>query len=268
MTQTAQDSLRGDVIGLIPAGGQATRIAPLPCSKELFPIGFRPTATGDLRPKVVAHYLLDKMRIAGIKKAYLVLRPGKWDIPGYFGDGSLVGMNLAYLTLGLTYGVPFTVDQAYPFVVGRTIAFGFPDILFNGDDGFISVLARHGVDNSDITLGLFPANDSFSRQDRVDVDGDGHVRAIVISPESDLRHSWAIAVWGPNFTQFLHHYVVEKKATVGEGVELSAGHAFQAAIEGGLRVSGVVVGDRPYLDIGTPDGLREAISLIGERQAG
>ena len=35
-----------DVVGLIPASGQATRIAPLPCSKELFPIGFRTAQDG------------------------------------------------------------------------------------------------------------------------------------------------------------------------------------------------------------------------------
>ncbi|MEO1560926.1 MAG: dTDP-glucose pyrophosphorylase, partial [Cyanobacteria bacterium J06632_19] len=29
------------VIGLIPAGGKATRISPLPLSKELYPVGFR-----------------------------------------------------------------------------------------------------------------------------------------------------------------------------------------------------------------------------------
>ena len=42
------------VVGLLPAGGQGTRIGPLPCSKELFPIGFRSHEEGqDLRPKVV-----------------------------------------------------------------------------------------------------------------------------------------------------------------------------------------------------------------------
>ena len=32
-----------DLIGLIPAAGKATRIAPLPGSKELFPVGFTET---------------------------------------------------------------------------------------------------------------------------------------------------------------------------------------------------------------------------------
>ena len=86
---------------------------------------------GDLgsRPKVVCHYLLEKMRLAGITKAYIVLKEGKWDIPSYFRDGSLVDMQLAYLLLGLPFGTPYTIDQAYSFVRHSTVAFGFPDIV-------------------------------------------------------------------------------------------------------------------------------------------
>lgn len=74
-----------EVLGLIPAGGQATRIAPLPCSKELYPIGFRPVGEDcNLRPKVVCHYLLEKMRLAGVTKAYIVVGEGKWGQLSYF----------------------------------------------------------------------------------------------------------------------------------------------------------------------------------------
>ncbi len=60
-----------DVIGLLPAGGTSSRIAPLPCSKELYPIGFRLSdKERTSRPKVVCHYLLEKMQFAGITKAY------------------------------------------------------------------------------------------------------------------------------------------------------------------------------------------------------
>src|SRR5262245_1136547 len=111
-------------------------MSPLPCSKEVYPVGFRPTQDGSSRPKVVAHYLLEKMRAAGINRAYFVLRPGKWDIPGYFGDGSILDMHVGYLILGLPFGVPFTLDQAYPFLEAATVAFGFPDILFDSDNPF------------------------------------------------------------------------------------------------------------------------------------
>ena len=77
------------VVGLLPAGGQGTRIGPLPCSKELFPIGFRSNEEGqDLRPKVVSHYLLEKMRLAGIRRSILffvrgsgIFRPTSVTVP-------------------------------------------------------------------------------------------------------------------------------------------------------------------------------------------
>ena len=89
-TQRRDEAVQLEVIGLIPAGGQASRISPLPCSKELYPIGFR-HVDGDhsLRPKVTCHYLLERMRSAGITKAYIVLREGKWDIPAYLRDGAM-----------------------------------------------------------------------------------------------------------------------------------------------------------------------------------
>ncbi len=121
--------LKKEVMGLIPAAGRATRIAQLPCSKEVYPVGFETGGEGNTPvPKVVCHYLLEKMRLAGVTRAFIVLREGKWDIPAYLSDGTLCDMDLAYLLLGLPYGVPYTVDQAYNFVKEAVIAFGFPDI--------------------------------------------------------------------------------------------------------------------------------------------
>lgn len=262
MSRLPLEVFSGDeVVGLIPAGGMATRIGPLPCSKELFPIGFRFAGQENApRPKVVSHYLLEKMRYAGISRAYFVLRPGKWDIPAYFGDGSMLDMNLAYLMLGVPYGVPFTLDQAYPFVRRATVAFGFPDILFESDEGFTKLLTRQLATHADVTLGLFPANDSYSQEDRVEVNSDYQVRKIFLRPlESQLRYSWAIAVWSPNFTQFLHQYVGEKKLTAAQDSELSVGHALQAAIQAGLRVESLILNEKPYLDIGTPKNLLRAL---------
>lgn len=82
-----------EVVGLIPAGGQATRLSPLPLSKELYPIGFQSISKdGGMRPKVVCQYLLERMKFAGITKAFIILRSGKWDIPAYLGDGFRLGI--------------------------------------------------------------------------------------------------------------------------------------------------------------------------------
>ena len=119
------------VIGLLPAAGQARRLSPLPMSKELFPLGLTIGPGNRCYPKVVSQYLLERMVAAGVGEAFVILRPGKWDIPAYFGDGTAVCMRLAYLTVHVSHGVPFTLDQAYPFVRGETVALGFPDLLRN-----------------------------------------------------------------------------------------------------------------------------------------
>ena len=120
-----------DVVGLIPCGGHATRIAPLPCSKELFPVGLRQTADGSLRTKVVSHFLIGENATRRSGQSLLILRNGKWDIPQYYGDGSTIGMDIGYLMMGRPYGPPYTLDQAYPFIRNSRVAFGFPDIFFN-----------------------------------------------------------------------------------------------------------------------------------------
>ena len=103
-------SLEPEIIGLLPAAGLANRIAPLPCSKELFPIGFRPIgSTEELRPKAVCLYLLESMRQAGVQKTFVVLRDGKWDIPAFLGDGRSLDMQLAYLMMNLSL---FMVDSS------------------------------------------------------------------------------------------------------------------------------------------------------------
>jgi glucose-1-phosphate thymidylyltransferase len=254
-----ENGTQREIVGLIPAAGQAARISPLPCSKELYPIGFSSLAKGEeARVKVVSHYLLEKMRFAGIRKAYVVLRSGKWDIPAYFADGSLVDMRLAYITLTASSGVPFTLDQAYPFVQHTTVAFGFPDILFDCEDGFVRLLSRHSMNGAEMTLGLFPANHP-SKEDSVDFTDRGEVRDIILRPsESTLRYTWGIAVWSPTFTEFLHKYVSANKVKTID-LELSAGHAIKAAIQAGLRIDALVLDERPYLDIGTPDDLVQAV---------
>jgi glucose-1-phosphate thymidylyltransferase len=249
-----------EVFGLVPAAGQATRIEPLPCSKELFPIGSR-LVGGERqgRPKVACHYLLEKMQAAGIAKTYIVLTAGKWDIPAYLGDGGMLQMHLAYLMVERSAGVPYTLDQAYPFVRKAIVAFGFPDILFQGDDAFRQLLSHQASSGANILLGLFPT-DQPETVDMVDVGENRRVRAIVIQPrQTRLKYSWDIAVWTPAFTQFLHAYLADHRPSASTQPELSVGHVIQAAIGAGLRVEGVPVADEPYFDIGTPGGLARAL---------
>jgi glucose-1-phosphate thymidylyltransferase len=255
--------VKREVVGLIPAAGRATRIAPLPCSKEVYPVGFGIGVEGGfLGPKVVCHYLLEKMCLAGITKAYIILRKGKWDIPTYLGDGAFCNMNLAYLMLGLPYGVPYTIDQAYKFVKESVVAFGFPDILFEPDDAFMQLLYRQSISDADAVLGIFPA-DRTRKVDMVDIDDEGQIREIEIKPEkTNLRHTWGIAAWGPTFTNFMHNYLLESKKSAATQPALYMGDVFQTAISKGLLIEGLKVSDKPFIDIGTGHDLLRAIKRL------
>ena len=257
------------VVGLLPAGGKAKRIAPLPCSKELFPVGFQDLRQDlGIRPKVVSHYLLEKMRLANVSKVYIVLRKGKWDIPAYFGDGKMLDMHLAYLMMDLPFGVPYTLDKAYPFVQDSTVVFGFPDIIFQPEDAFIKLLAKQAESSAEIVLGLFPAHQPH-KMDMVDLQADGRIRGIQIKPvQTNLRYTWIIAVWTPLFTDFMHELIITAQrkndqkqdgTSAEEHSEFFVGEVIQAAANDGLVIESVVFSDGAYLDIGTPDDLAKAV---------
>jgi glucose-1-phosphate thymidylyltransferase len=258
-----------EVIGVLPAAGRATRIAPLPCSKELLPVGLRPADHGQgVSPKVVCHYLLEKMRLAGISRAYIILGNGKWDIPAYLADGTLVGLHLAYLVTPPTRGVPYTVDQAHPFIQDALVAFGFPDIMFQPQDVFSRLLSRQASTRADIVLALFPAHDP-AQMDMVDVDDRGRVRGILLKPpHTHLSYAWICAVWTPAFTDFMHEYLTRDHEGGNQSAatsqdpdqrELTMGTLLHAGIEHRLSVDSVAFPDVTYLDIGTPTALQKVL---------
>jgi glucose-1-phosphate thymidylyltransferase len=218
---------------------------------------------------VAAHYLIEKMKSAGAQKAYFILRDGKWDIPAYFGDGGLVGLPLGYLMMGFPDGVPFTLDQAYPFVGQATVLFGFPDILFQPGDAFARLLNRQAETDADLVVGLFPVHQAH-KMDMVELDSNGRILRITIKPsQTHLRYTWIIAVWGPRFSDFMHHFVALRKKRqlpVQGQQELYLGDVIQAAIQQGERVENVLFLDGSYIDIGTPEDLTAAVQKPIEKR--
>lgn len=272
MTQTHTSPPRPalEVVGLIPAAGQAKRLQPFPCSKEVYPVGFAlDEKTGLPRPKVAAHYLLEKFRVAGITKAFFVIKDGKWDIPNYFREGNLVGLSLAYLVIGGSLGPPDTIDRAYPFIEQQRVAFGFPDILFGPDDAYRQLIAAQERTGADVVLGLHRVYDH-RVWDMVECEADGLVRNIVMKPAATtLTYGWCCAVWTPTFSQFLHHFLraEETHRNLAQlanpahdlGGDLAVGVVLQAALKAGLVLQSVIFPHDTYIDIGTPGDLAKAV---------
>ena len=253
---------RPEIVGLIPAAGTASRLAPLPCSKEILPVGFRARDGRDgPRPMAACEHLLESMRQGGAQRAYVVLRDGKWDIPAYLGDGEEAGLQLAYLVGRVPFGVPFTLDQAYEFVRGQQVVCGFPDILTEPGDVFTPLLERLDETGAAVALALFPADDP-QTMDQVKVDEDGRVRFIQVKPGPDLLDSgWVVAAWGPEFTELLHTWVARASEHIRRHGSLEEephlGDVVQAAIEAGLIVQSFAFPSGSFIDIGAPERLSD-----------
>lgn len=198
-------------IGLVPAAGRALRLAAgepgareRRPSKEVLPVG---APEGGSRP--AAAHLIEAFGRAGIERAYVVLRAGKWDVPEALVETEPAPgaelVHLAYLVLRDSSSVAETLDAAYPFVRDRRVAVGFPDILFRPLDAFRRVRARQEESGADAVLGLVPTD----RPDKADVvaaDGEGRVRRLTIKPRDVAAPAltWIAAVWGPEITERLH----------------------------------------------------------------
>lgn len=262
-----------DLVGLVPAAGRATRIQPLPCSKEIYPVGFQnaelPEGTTVKRPMVVSQHLFESMRMAGVRKAYVILRRGKWDIIDFYGSGRMVGMDLAYVITEVPYGAPFSIRQAFEFVSHATIVFGFPDILFHPVGAFTQLLNRLKEKKNDLVLGLFPAINP-RKMDMVEINHIGRPQNIHIKPEhSDLTYTWILAVWSPAFTRFMNDFLNQVEPEVHQSYtqsnsggwqqEYYFGHVIQAALETEMAVESVIFKTGYYTDIGTPEDLVRAV---------
>jgi dTDP-glucose pyrophosphorylase len=258
--------MKYETVGLVPAAGNATRMGSLPCSKEIFPVGFAEiTREKSPKPKAVCQYLLGAYNRAGISNVFVVVRNGKWDIPAFLGDGASVDLNLCYLVVGENGGPAFTVDGAFPFIRSFRVVFGFPDILFAPDNTFKTLLEHQDSTGADVVLGLFRAEGRSN--EIVETGPNGNIVAIRRTSR-ELNHglTWISAVWTPGFSQFLHQYLRAEFIHSPDSLcksgtpqsEFPVGEAIAAAIEHGISVQGVVFRDGHFLDIGTPAGLYEA----------
>lgn len=257
---------RDEVVAVVPAAGRSLRLAPLPCSKEILPVGLRAMTPGrEPCLKVVSHYLLECLQKGGIRKGFIVIRRGKWDIPAYWEGGGMLGMNLAYLVIEGSSGPPDTIDRAYPFVKDKIVAFGFPDIVFRPQDVFGKLLDRLDCSGGDVVLALFPAHDA-KAMDMIDIDAALHVRAIHLKPKvTRLRYAWLCAVWTPVFTEFLHQFLRRVKEVGKVGMvgnrridaqgDIPVGVVLKEAVKAKLKVEGVTFPSGRYIDIGTPQAL-------------
>ncbi len=249
------------VIGLIPAAGKGTRIAPLPFSKELFPIGFWENSYREdnkLLPKAVSNYLIDQMINATVQNIVMVVSSGKMDLLEYYGSGKNFGISLSYVFDDNLRGMPHSMDLAWHWLQNRTVVFGMPDTIFTPSDVFTQLLARHREVDADVTLGIFET-DHPQTLCVADLDEKGRVIYLEDKPkQTSLTAAWGCACWSPRFSDFMHHYLETCYDPDSTG-EIVLADVFKAAMDEGMNVYGVHFGEGEYIDMGTPENLRTTV---------
>ena len=256
-----------DLIGLIPCAGKGTRLGALSFSKELYPIS---TGNDKKAPKdrAVSCFLIDHMKDAGVTNFHLVIREGKWDIPKYFNDHKQPGIDLCYHVTNVDYGVPFSLNTAYPFIHNKIVCLGFPDILFKPKNVYhhlLNKLESHA--DTSIVLGVMPINRP-QKWDMITYDKENKVEEIIIKPKdaSGLKYGWFCAVWNSAFSDYLNSFIaqlyIEKSHEELRTCEVYIGDVIRAAIADGLEVESVIFEEGKCLDIGTPEDLRLANSFF------
>ena len=239
------------LVGLIPAAGRATRLGLAGGSKVVQITG----ESGDSRP--VAAATLDAMGGAGIDRAYVVLREGKWDIPRVLAaEASPDWPDLAYLVTEGTASLPASLNLAYHFVRGAQVVLGFGDVWFVPGGALADLLEAQRSSGHDITLALFPSD----RPDKTDMveTADNIVTGFRIKPGScELIHTWILATWGPRFTDYLHRFL-EDDGERGRRRELQVSDVLAAALGASFTIGAHVVHDGRFIDIGTPEDLERA----------
>ena len=242
-----------EIIALVPAAGFATRLGELPCSKELLPAGWR--AGREIAPddEPLAGHLLSRLAAGGIRRALVITRREKEDIPRRLGDGRDWGVELDYLLIGPTASTVETLDAAHRHVGEAVVALGYPDIVFRPMGAYSRVIDTLSSTGADIALGLFPS-DQPEKSDMVELAPDGTIRRIVIKqPDRGLEMTWSIALWRPRFTEILHRFV---RLAGKRKQELYVGDVISAAMAEGMSVVGHPFRDGHSSDLGTPEALR------------
>jgi len=244
-----------DIIGLIPAAGIAQRLGNLSQSKEILQVVFGQERAGVAPfPRPACHNLLTGFSGAGVTKALMVLRSGKWDIPASLARNPVQDIDLSYIVIEESAGVPWTLDRAYAFVSGLDVVMGFPDILIQPITLYRQMVEKLRVGRADVVLGVMPT-DNPTKADVVEIADDGKVVCIRPKPDDlSTAKAWIAAAWRPGFTEYMHHFLADNPAGFATERELYLGDILAASLTE-LDVCAVVCEDGRFIDIGTPENL-------------
>lgn len=234
--------------GIIPAAGTGSRIQPLAFSKELLPVGTKITDSQE-RPRAVSEYLVERMVVAGVDKICFVISPGKSDILNYFG-GSVLSASVFYAVQPKPAGLCDAIFRALPVIShDEDVCIGLPDTVWFPEDG-LRVLPA-GI----LSLLLFRVEHP-EHFDAVLTSDEGDVTEIQVKePKAATKWVWGALKMPSSVLKELH---VLWRSRQDEYL----GTLINSYLAGGGRALGIKQGSC-YVDVGTLNGYREALRVLG-----
>ena len=203
------------------------------------------------RPLAVSEYLVERMIQGGASKICFVVSPGKSDILEYYGS-KVYSADVCYTVQTQAAGLCDAIFRPLPFIAqDEHVLIGLPDTIWFPEDGFTY------LDDGELSFLLFPVErpEFF---DAVVTDDAGRVQEIQVKSEA-ARSKW---VWGAfkmpaNVFAELHQLWIER-----ERADEYFGTLVNAYLARGGKAAGVHAG-RTYVDVGTVNGYREAMKMLG-----
>ena len=247
----------GEIVAVIPAAGQGTRLGDIPCSKEMLPL--KPAVDDRFRPapgsRVAIEDQIHVLAENGIRDAIIATAPDKKDIRDFLGAGPVCGVRLEHVIVENSPSVPHTIAAALPAAGARSLLLCFPDILVHPRDLLGAAITAHGAREraAEVTMAHVPSD----RGDKVDmVFADKHGNVLNIIPKPGPEHSgwtWVYALWSARFSAFLRQFLADAGQLAGP--EIYVADVLNAGRNKGMMALGVFDQSGKALDIGTPDDL-------------
>jgi dTDP-glucose pyrophosphorylase len=243
------------MLGIVPAAGRGSRIQPLGFSKELLPVGSRVEDMVE-RPCAVSEYLVQRMIEGGADKICFVIGPGKSDILEYYAGG--YGESSAVFVVQPTpAGLCDAIFRAASLVRDdEPVLIGLPDTVWYPENGFCA------LPDDRLAFLLFPV-DHPELFDAVVVDQQDLVREIQVK-QQNAASKW---VWGAFKMPGRVLHELRSLWRARNECDEYIGTLVNAWLAQGGEAIGVKAGTA-YVDVGTFNGYREAITLLSRNDEG
>jgi dTDP-glucose pyrophosphorylase len=203
------------------------------------------------RPLAVSEYLVERMIAGGANKICFVVSPGKSDILEYYGS-KVYSADVCYTVQTQASGLCDAIFRALPFVgEDEHVLVGLPDTIWFPEDGFTY------LEDEVLSFLLFPV-DRPEFFDAVVTDDSGRVVEIQVkSPEAQSKWVWGAFKMPAKVLEQLYRLWLDR-----ERQDEYIGTLVNAYLAQGGAAAGVHVG-RTYVDVGTVNGYREAVRMMG-----